>query len=122
MDKMQFKTFIWPNNPEQYEVEAVRQPVYVKNEDGSDRFAGLGSLCRTMTGSGAFAGAGAYDSFKALQALMGEATSGALTHPVWQSSTVYLTRLKLRQEPLEDYVAYEFTFREADAAGTIPKL
>lgn len=122
MDKMKFKTFTWPNNPERYEVEAIRQPVYTKKDDGSYAFQGLSGLCRTMTGSGAFVGEGAYDCFKALQTLLGEKTSGTLVHPVWQSATVYFTRLKLTQEPLENYVAYEFAFQEADGTGAIPKI
>lgn len=122
MTQMQFKTFTWPNNPERYQVEFVRPVVYRKNDAGQEVFVGLGGNCRSMTGSGAFVGEDAYENFKKLEALVYENTTGTLTHPVWQSSKVYFTRLKLLQEPIENYVAYEFTFQEADASGAIPKM
>ncbi|MCI8619287.1 MAG: hypothetical protein HFG44_04355 [Oscillospiraceae bacterium] len=121
MTKMKFKTFTWPNNPERYEVEFVRPIEYRKNDAGQEVFAGLGGNCRTMKGFGVFVGSSAYADFKKLEALLYENTAGTLIHPVWQSSKVFFTRLKLVQEPVENYVAYEFTFQEADASGGIPQ-
>lgn len=121
MDKMRFGTFTWPENPERYEETCVREPVYTQNTDGEAVFSGLGPIKRTMTGSGAFAGSGAYTHFKALEALIGQTTAAALIHPVWGTRNAYLMELHSTMEPREDYVAYTFTFREADSSGKIPK-
>ena len=121
MDKLKFKTFIWPENPERYRVESKREPVYSKTEDGTRTFDGLGPRKRVVTGSGCFAGSDAYTNFKALEALTADVTAGALVHPVWGTVTAFFTGLVLEQEPRENYVAYSFTFREADSSGAIPE-
>lgn len=117
MDNMTFKTFTWPVNPERYAVQSRRVPVY----SDTDAFTGLGPVLRTITGSGAFFGADAYTSFQSLSALLADGTAGTLVHPVWGSLTAFLTELTLAQEPRAAYVAYTFTFREADSSGGIPK-
>lgn len=121
MNKLKFKTFTWPNNPERLHVEYVREPVYEKNDAGDTMFVGMGPLRRTVTGSGAFFGSGAYDSFRELAALMGQSTPGSLIHPVCGTMNAYFTELKLSQEPRENFAAYTFAFREADSSGAIPK-
>lgn len=121
MEKMTFKTFTWPRNPETYSQSWEREPVYVKNESDETVFNGMGPKKLTITGSGCFLGSTAYADFKKLAALMEEASAGSLTHPVWGTVSVILTRLELTQEPRENYVAYRFTFREADSKGAIPK-
>lgn len=120
MDKLRYKNYTWPQNPEHYRDSFQREPVYVKDEDGNVSFAGLGALKRTITGSGAFAGDGAYEAFQKLAALC-DVTSGTLTHPVFGAVTAFLTGLEMTQEPRENYVAYSFTFRVADSNGGIPK-
>jgi len=47
--------------------------------------------------------------------------AATLTHPVWGMRKGFLTELKSRMEPMENYVAYSFEFREADSSGEIPK-
>lgn len=121
MDKLRYKTFTWPENPERYRVESKREPVYSKNEDGSVAFDGLGPRKRVVTGSGCFAGSGAYTNFKALEAMTAQTDAGELEHPVWGTMTAFFTELVMEQEPRADYVAYSFTFREADSSGAIPK-
>lgn len=118
MDKLKYKTFTWPNNPAHCHVEASREPRY---NPETKAFSGLGPVCRTITGSGAFFGVNAYTQFKALAVLLGESTAGTLNHPIWGSCTAFFTELTLEQEPREGYVAYTFTFREADSTGGIPK-
>lgn len=122
LERMKFKNFTWPNNPEQYAEEWVRPVKYEKTDTGATVYAGLGSPCRKATGRGVFQGQGAYNQFKALLALLKENTPGDLVHPVWGTGQVYLTELTLQQEPLEDYVAYTFVFRGADSQGNIPKM
>lgn len=121
MDKLQYKTFLWPTNPERYHVSYSREPQYIKTEEGETVFTGMGPLLRTITGSGAFTGEDAYFNFRKLAAMMNPVTPGRLTHPIWGSISAYLTDLTLSQEPKENYVAYTFTFREADSSGNIPK-
>ena len=72
-----------------------------------------------MEGEGEFYGPDAYETFKELAMTFYDTGPGVLIHPVWQTSRAYLTRLQLRQEPRENYVAYAFTFREGffDYAG-----
>ena len=121
MDKLKFKDFTWPENPERYRVESEREPVYGLNEEGVVGFTGLGPRKRVITGSGCFHGSDAYTNFKALEALTADASAGSLVHPVWGTVTAFFTGLTLEQEPKADYVAYSFTFREADSDGGIPK-
>lgn len=121
MTSMQFKTFVWPRNPETYREELQRTPLYQQTADGTVQFQGLGPLRRTITGAGAFTGPQAYPQFKALRALLDETTAGLLTHPVWPGGQVFFTELKLTQGAQPEYVAYEFTFQAADKGGGIPR-
>jgi hypothetical protein len=121
MDKLIFKGFTWPQNPEYFRQKFVREPNYVKVEDGEPVFSGMGPLKRTITGSGAFMGENAYTEFKKLIALCDAKEAGILKHPVWGDVNAYLLELEMAQEPRADYVAYSFTFREADTDGAIPK-
>lgn len=121
MDKLVFKTFTWPTNPETFHESYDREPVYAKTDDGSSVFSGMGPMKRVITGSGAFFGDNAYTNFSNLATLFADATSGLLKHPVWGNRTVYFTQLQMTQSPKADYVAYSFEFKEADADGTIPK-
>ncbi len=121
MANLSFGTFIWPNDPQRYEEICVREPVYTQTEDGQTVFSGIGPVKRTITGSGAFFGSSAYKSFKALLALVSQEVPASLVHPIWGTRSVFLTELKSTMEPRENYVAYSFTFREADASGAIPK-
>ena len=66
-------------------------------------------------------GSDAYADFKTLQSQMELMEPAILTHPVWGTRRVYLTELKSRMEPKENYVAYSFEFREVDSSGKIPK-
>lgn len=120
MDKISFKTFIWPVNPEQYQEELVREPVYEKTNTGT-QFSGMGPQKRVISGKGAFTGRDAVASFKALAELFADAESGNLVHPLLGTRKVYFTGLTMTQSPRSDYVAYSFEFTEADANGAIPE-
>ena len=121
MANLSFGTFVWPNDPEKYEEKAVREPVYTKDVEGNTHFSGMGAVRRTITGSGFFFGTNAYADFKALLAMMGQTEPANLNHPVWGSRQAYLTELTSTMEPREDFVAYSFTFLEANSDGTVPK-
>lgn len=122
MKSMEFGIFVWQENPEKLKIEAVRVPEYVQDDTGDYAYTGLGPLCRTISGSGVFHGEFAYENFNTLQVLMATGASGTLSHPIWGSIKAYLTYLEMDQESREGYVAYSFSFREADDSGTIPRL
>ncbi len=117
MDKLTFKTFTWPTNPETYQEEAARKPLY----NNYDSFTGLGPVKRVITGSGSFLGIQAAEHYSALAALFADGTAGTLTHPVWGERTVFFTGLEMTQAPGAYHVAYRFTFTEADENGAIPQ-
>lgn len=116
MDKMSYKTFVWPQNPTVYQEKFTREPKYV---DGS--YDSMGPQRLTISGKGVFYGAGAFDAYKRMTALFVEGTPGNLKHPVWGIRYCYFTGLELTQEPRENYVSYAFTFTLAQSDGTVPK-
>ncbi len=121
MDKLIYKTFVWPLNPHSYKEEAVREGVYEKNEDGQDVFQGMGLLKRIITGSGILQGETALEDYKALEALFTLTDPGNLIHPMFGIRYCYFTGLEMTQEPKEDYISYRFEFREAMTNGYLPK-
>lgn len=121
MDKLVFKSFTWPVNPETYQETWAREAVYEKNEAGDLVFSGMGERKRVITGSGVFFGAGAAENFQKLAEIFEDAGAGTLTHPVWGKRTVYFTGLQMTQSPRADHVAYSFTFQEADSEGALPQ-
>lgn len=122
MDKMQFRMFRWEQNPEEFGIEMVLEPLYQLNDIGQYDYLGLGPLCRVYTGKGVFSGPDAVQQFNGLQVLMATRVGGELVHPVWGTGNVYLTELKMSQQSRPDYIEYSFTFRETDEKGSIPRL
>ena len=120
MNKLVYKNFVWPQNPDVYEQRYVREPVYTKDEDGEIHFS-MGPMKRTITGSGSFFGETAYTDFLALAKVFEENSFGGLIHPVFGTYRCFFTELELTTEPRADYVAYRFEFREADSDGVIPQ-
>ena len=118
MSNLSFGSFTWPNDPEKYEEKCVREPVYQKNGEGDTVVSGIGSVKRTVSGSGAFFGSGAYSNFKALQALVNKTEPATLSHPVWGDRSAYLTELVSTLEPRADFVAYSFAFVIVDETDT----
>ena len=122
MDKMKFRMFRWPENPEQFGIRAVVGPEYVENDVGGYDYTGMGPMCRIFTGSGVFLGPEAVEMFNALAVLMANRVSGELYHPIWGTTTACLTELTMSQESREGYIEYTFAFRETDEDGSIPRL
>ena len=121
MEKMSYKTFVWPQNPHFYHEETSREAVYEKNEAGEDVFKGLGLMKRTITAEGVFFGEGASSQYQKLEKLFEITEPGDLEHPVWGIRYCYLTGLELTQEPKENCVAYKAVFQQAMANGSLPK-
>lgn len=120
MEKLIYKTFSWPQNPDALQHSYVREPVYVKDDNGNTVFSGMGAGKLKITGSGVFFGTSAYADFRKLIALFEDGSSGTLYDPTWGNYNAYLTELELTQEPKSNYVAYRFEFTRADANGAIP--
>lgn len=121
MNKLVYKEYVWPQNPDHYQQDYLREPVYEKNELGETVFTGMGPMKRTISGSGVFFGETAYTDFLALAKVFEDSTSGSLVHPAFGTYRCFFTELRLTQEPKSNYVAYRFEFREADADGNIPQ-
>ena len=122
MDKMKFRMFRWDENPEEFGIYMVTEPLYQINNIGQYDYLGLGPMCRVYTGKGVFSGPNAVQQFNGLQVLMATRAEGELVHPVWGKGNVYLTELKMSQQSRPDYIEYSFTFRETDEKGSIPRL
>lgn len=122
MDRMKYKAFTWPENPETFEIHAVRVPQYTVNDLGDYDYTGLGPMCRIISGSGVFRGTYAYQNFNALQVMMANGVAGDLVHPLWGTISAFLTELEMKSESRPNYVEYSFGFREADESGMIPAL
>ncbi len=122
MDKLKFRMFTWPENPEEYKIVAQCVPKFAPGENGGIVFMDLEPMSRVISGRGVFTGPDAVDDFNALAVIMNTRTKGELVHPIWGTSEVYLTDLVLEQESRPEYVVYSFQFRETDEFGHIPWL
>lgn len=117
---MKYKSFIWPQNPRVFEMEYQRTLRHCKVPlTELWTVQDLGRRARIIRGEGEFVGDSAYDSFKQLTELFNAGGKGVLYHPVWGSITAYLSKLSLREEPGEDYLAYRFEFMEALYDSTV---
>ena len=122
MDRMQFKTFVWPENPERFRIQAVRNPIYTVNAEQDYVYDGLGPMCRVVSGTGVFCGVYAVQNYNTMQVLMANGTVGDLKHPLLGTMKAFLTGLEMDMDAREGYIAYSITFREASEDGTIPPL
>ena len=121
MEKLSYKTFVWPTNPHTYLEDSSREGTYSKDDAGNDVFEGMGYLKSTITCTGAFFGDEAVENFRLLQKLFEETTAGNLEHPLWGIRYCYFTGLEMTQEPRENYVAYKAVFQLALTNGYLPR-
>lgn len=119
MDKLIYKTFVWPQNPHTYKEECIREPHYV-TVDHETYYTGIGGMQRIITGKGTFYGDTAISDFQRLAKLFEEQEPGNLEHPQWGIRYCYFTGLELTQEPKENCVSYQFKFTQAKANGEVP--
>ena len=110
---MRYKDYTWPHNPETYTVEYRRQVAAHKVPLGGWCLQDLGWTYRIFQGEGTFAGEDAYGEFQALAEVFDQPGPGLLVHPVWRTVSAHFVTLELLEEPLPDYVAYSFEFRES---------
>lgn len=109
---MKYGDYVWPHNPRLYEMEFSRRIVNHKVPFGTYILSDLGRDARILRGEGEFVGEGAYEEFKKLANLFYLNEPKILVHPIWQSAKAWFVSLKLKQEPKEDFVSYEFEFLE----------
>ena len=120
MEKLSYKTYVWPRNPQVYKEEYIREPQYYV-DDGVTLFDEMGQMKRIITGSGTFFGETAIEDFQLLAELFEDQEPGDLRHPLWGIRYCYFTGLEVTQEPKENYVSYRFEFTGALANGVVPK-
>ena len=113
---MRYKQYVWPHNPEVYEVERQRRMVVHPVPFGGCVVQDLGQGCRVLRGRGTFAGPEAYEQFRRLAAVFQEGGPGLLVHPIWQTERAWFASLTVEEEPTPDYVRYRFAFWEDGAA------
>lgn len=109
---MQYRDFVWPNNPRVFEVEYRRTLHSYKLPFSGYVVQNLGLQNKIIRGEGEFVGPKAYENFRRLAALFEENKGGKLVHPVWPTMRAYFAKLSLKQEPKEDYISYSFEFWE----------
>ena len=120
MEKMSFKTFVWPRNPNTYREEYIREPHFF-TKDGVTYYNGMGGMQRIISGTGTFFGETAYTDFQRLAELFELQEAGNLEHPLWGIRYCYFTGLELIQEPRENCVSYKFQFTGALTNGEVPR-
>lgn len=109
---MQYRSFVWPNNPSTFEIEYRRTMHSYKLPFSGYVVQNLGLQNKIIRGTGEFIGPDAYDTFKRLAELFEENKGGRLIHPIWPEMYAHFAKLSLRQEPKEDYISYSFEFWE----------
>ena len=109
---MRYKDYTWPHNPEVYVVEHQRRLAVHPVPFGQCVIQDLGSSYRVLRGEGVFAGENAYEQFQQLVNVFREIGPGLLVHPVWQTERAWFASLTVTEEPLPDYVRYQFEFWE----------
>ena len=112
LSAMQYRDFVWPNNPRVFTVEYRRTLHSYKLPFSGYVVQDLGLTNKIIRGEGEFTGPDAYDNFRRLAALFEDSRGGRLIHPVWPDMEAYFAKLSLRQEPREDYISYSFEFWE----------
>lgn len=121
MEKLVYKTFIFPRNPDTYQENFTRAGVYHKNDDGNDVFDGMGMKKCVITGTGVFFGDTAFEDYGKLLELFGQVSPGNLEHPVFGIRYCYFTGLEMTQEPAANCIHYRFTFEMAETNGYLPR-
>jgi len=123
LKKMKYKNFTWPNNPAEYNVSHDKRIISHSYPDlNKSEQEELGTNSRIVTGSGVFFGKNAYKDYLTLHNVFIQKTPGLLVHPIWPSFHANFTKLVTKEEPLPNYVAYEFEFIEHAVINTVTKI
>lgn len=109
---MQFGTYIWVQPPHTLTVRHSRKTELAADEQGKWSLTDLGNTGRTVQAEGSFSGPFAYEYFSSLVELFTAGKSATLNLPTWGKMTALMTELSLTEEPCENYLRYQITFRE----------
>ena len=108
---MQFRTFVWPNNPEKLKITFHRE-TEVEPHNGLWTVSNIARMARVFSGEGIFFGENAYSTFSSLAVMFYDGKFGELKLPSWSSATALLTDLTVLEEPAENFLRYSFSFLE----------
>lgn len=111
MAAMQFRNFVWPNNPETLQITFHRE-TEVEPHNGAWTVSNIARMARVFSGEGIFFGANAYSTFSTLAALFYDGLAGTLKLPNWSNATALLTDLTVIEMPAENCLRYRFSFLE----------
>lgn len=120
---LKYKKFVWPHNPSDYHISFVKDVAehkYVNVSGAEIEDFGIGA--RIFSGSGAFFGPLAHQTFSELATVFYERGAGKLIHPIWQPTMAVFTKLDVTEEPTPNYVAYSFEFIESRDIDVIKEL
>lgn len=124
MANLKFKNFTWPHNPSTFNISYDRKQIIHEYPDvNGAEIEDLGMRPRTLSGTGVFYGPNAYDNFAVLSKMFYyDKTPGQLSHPKYGEFTVQFTKYTAREEPLPDYVEYDFEFIEHKPINIISQI
>lgn len=110
---LKYKDYTWPHNPRTYAMDYEKRLVvhsypYTNYNEIDD----LGVVPREIRGEGEFIGPGAYEEFQKLANIFYKKGPGKLIHPKWVIQNAVFKELKVEEEPIPDYVRYNFLFIE----------
>jgi peptidoglycan hydrolase-like protein with peptidoglycan-binding domain len=111
MPLMQFKEFIWPNNPSTCSLQCDRIVGKHRFPDISGAvLEDLNPDCAVLSGKGEFFGPNAYTDWFNLYTTYLSGGAGILIHPIFGTMKAIFKSLTTDMEPLPNYVSYSFLF------------
>jgi hypothetical protein len=118
------KSFTWPNNPTTCILSNEKRVIkhQFPDIDGAE-LEELGMEPTTVSGSGVLFGPNAYSDWVQLNKMFMDKGLGLLWHPNWGSFTrMRFTKLNAKQEPLPDYVEYDYEFIESREINLMSRI
>lgn len=116
LNSMKYKGYTFPYNPTNLSIDYGKK-IIEHDYPGIDysNIEELGLEGRAISGKGVFYGPNAYNNFLKLLKVYREKTPGNLIHPKFGSMYCHFIKLKSIEEPLPNFVEYEFEFKEVIA-------
>lgn len=120
MGNLKFKDFVWPHNPTSFNMSYDKRLIrHEYPEIDCAEHEDLGMNPRTFSGSGVFYGPGAWAQFSVLSTYYYKRDAGILIHPQYGQFRVRLSKLSSKEEPLPEYVEYDYEFVEDYEINTV---
>ena len=109
---MKFANYTWLQPPHTLTVRHNRKTELSTDELGALSLTDFGDTGRTVQAEGSFSGPDAYTYFGSLIELFRAGRAETLSLPTWGTMQALMTELTLTEEPCENYLRYQITFRE----------